>query len=86
MGMWNKTGSTSRGMLTMALAMALGPRALTTRGESGLTDAQIGERLMIGIKNHYRGLRGGTSNAASLKRDSHKRRNIAKHSRAARGH
>jgi hypothetical protein len=87
MGMWNKSGATNKGLLTMALAMALGPMKSAAQ-EDGLSVTELGERMAWRIRNHYRSLSSRTprTNAATFKRASTKRKNIAKHCRAARGH
>ena len=82
MGMYTK-GSTSRGMLVMALAMALG-NIKAPSGELGVSQSEYGYAMLYGIRNHYRRLSGSrTSGAAAAKRASRKRRNIAKHNRSA---
>lgn len=73
------------GLLKMALMMALG--GSISRDESGWSEHERGQAMLMGLRNAYKRIpHSSSSNAASQKRASRRNRNIAKHNRSACGH
>jgi hypothetical protein len=79
MGSMNRRG----GLLAAAIALLF--HGSTAAQGNGLNEREQGQRLMYNLRYHYRtaGQHRGSSNAASLKRASMKRRNCAKRNRSA---